>query len=290
MSNLNPLLQPVLSGATNAADKRIANNETVDLTLAPPADLVSSERQDSEHSVTLPTPMPSKTTEFSTPRTHSQREMEPTNIPLGPATDQVSTANGICSPVRHTLVNVMEGEIVWKFHLDSCAQEYSWTLITPEGYGFVVEFNHVEMLGEDSLAIICPAESLRRTFTQDGESLSPLLLDGTVIKIVFYDKYGSKNSWKSSNFNIRYTAHPKDSLPWLAYIVNDETLTESYFIYDCTGITDLPKAITCDGIRHCQHGEDEENCSYRTQGCGDWFPYRHLCLKATFALIHTFFI
>ena len=252
------------------------------------APISQSERQATRHWGPSPTPISPNTTELPVSKTSPETLTEPTDTSPGPANDSSPGGNG--ATARKISLHAMEGAVVWRRDLNIHAEVFLWTLVIPEGYGFVVEFHHVEMLHEDRLRISSVASNLR-FFVSPGNglgraywhrnSLAPLLVKETKIVIAVYLLYGKVEGSSVSNFNISYTAHLMDSLP---QIKDCEVLptTESLFTYCCTGITDLPKALTCDGIRHCQRGEDEENCPYHAQGCGDWFPYNDQCLKAVF--------
>ena len=131
-------------------------------------------------------------------------------------------------------------------------------------------------------------QTVWRNFTERGqESLGPLLLRESAMKMIRYTPFGERKRWRLSFFQLSYSVQLQNTLPEFTRVLSEKPM-ESEFTYLCTGISNLPKAITCDGIRHCEHGEDEENCPYRAQGCGDWFPYNHQCLKVEFVQIRSF--
>ena len=138
---------------------------------------------------------------------------------------------------------------------------------------------------DDSIVIVSHGEANQtvwRNFTERGqESLGPLLLRESAMKMIRYTPFGERKRWRLSFFQLSYSVQLQNTLPEFTRVLSEKPM-ESEFTYLCTGISNLPKAITCDGIRHCEHGEDEENCTYRAQGCGDWFPYNDQCLKAIF--------
>ncbi|XP_070208329.1 G-protein coupled receptor GRL101-like [Littorina saxatilis] len=102
------------------------------------------------------------------------------------------------------------------------------------------------------------------------------------IELRTYD--GRRTILPKSSFNLTYTAHPKAGLSRSVLVENADKV-ESIIRYNCSGITNLPESITCDGIRHCTDGEDEEGCPYRDEGCGDWFPSGNQCFKAIFVQV-----
>ncbi|KAL8617697.1 hypothetical protein ACOMHN_039645 [Nucella lapillus] len=57
------------------------------------------------------------------------------------------------------------------------------------------------------------------------------------------------------------------------------SIGSSQMIYNCSTGFPVPEAMVCDGVKHCIGDEDEENCEYRQQGCGDWVPHNDQCLK-----------
>ena len=231
------------------------------------------------HAATLATATLWKETEA----THSTTEM---SIP--------TTSNRLCPPKVEIFQNITKRLIFWYFDIDSCEEQLYWILILPEGFGFVVEFHVISMTSDDSLVIVSHDEANQtvwRNFTAPAtevfidtnkQSLGPLLLRESAMTIIAYTPFGETKQWRFSFFNLSYSAHVLETLPELFTRDLNEKPVESDFTYLCTGISDLPKVITCDGIPHCEHGEDEANCTYRAQGCGDWFPYNDQCLKVEF--------
>ncbi|XP_070206523.1 G-protein coupled receptor GRL101-like [Littorina saxatilis] len=104
--------------------------------------------------------------------------------------------------------------------------------------------------------------------------MAPLMLYDNEMEITF--PFIEECFGVLSKFNFSYQTHPLHSLP------NTYRQIEGHDAYNCDGMINLPEAISCDGIRHCTQGEDEENCPYREEGCGDWYPYKDQCLKAIF--------
>ena len=242
------------------------------------------EGQAGVHAVTLVTATLWKETEA----THSTTQM---SIP--------TTSNRFCPPEVEIFQNITKRMIYWFSDIVSCEEQFYWILILPEGFAFVVEFHVILMAPDDSLVIVSHGEAKQavwRNFTatevftdRNMQSLGPLLLRESAMKIIAYTPFVETEQWRLSSFNLSYSAHVLETLPELFTRDLNEKSVESDFTYLCTGISDLPKAITCDGIRHCEHGEDEANCTYRAQGCGDWFPYNvKKCLKVEFVRTFTF--
>ena len=241
------------------------------------------EGQAGVHAVTLVTATLWKETEA----THSTTQM---SIP--------TTSNRFCPPEVEIFQNITKRLIFWFSDIVSCEEQFYWILILPEGFGFVVEFHVISMAPDDSLVIVSHGEAnqaMWRNFTAteaftniNMQSLGPLLLRESAMKIIAYTPFVETEQWRLSFFNLSYSAHILETLPELFTRDLNEKPVESDFTYLCTGISDLPKAITCDGIRHCELGEDEANCTYRAQGCGDWFPYNDQCLKVEFVRSVTF--
>ena len=241
------------------------------------------EGQAGVHAVTLVTATLWKETEA----THSTTQM---SIP--------TTSNRFCPPEVEIFQNITKRMIFWFSDIVRCEEQFYWILILPEGFGFVVEFDVISMAPDDSLVIVSHGEvnqAVWRNFTAtevftdiNMQSLGPLLLRESAMKIRAYTPFVETEQWRLSFFNLSYSAHILETLPELFTRDLSEKPVEADFTYLCTGISDLPKAITCDGIRHCEHGEDETNCTYRAQGCGDWFPYNDQCLKVEFVRDLTF--
>ena len=180
--------------------------------------------------------------------------------------------------------------IEWRYDFsDHFSSHYSWHVTAPEAFGFVVEFDHVDMKRDDYLEIF-NTSALMRNFTGRKSAhfrplsmRAPLFLGGKEMTITM----NALDEWQydeTSNFKVRYKARLTEPLPETVYIL-DFTPAHSGVTFRCSGIRDVPDAIMCDGVKHCDNGKDEENCSYRQQGCGDWFPYNDHCLKAKFVAL-----
>ena len=194
------------------------------------------------------------------------------------------TSHRFCPHTGQLSQNIMKGATTWKLDSDGCAKDFYWVFILPEGYGFVVEFVRVEMKLEDALVVLSDGDVQQTVWRNFGETLSeslaPLLLREMRLKIVLHSPVGKHRRRRMSNFNLSYSAHRQDSLPEISRVLGKPT--KNRVTYNCTGITDLPEAIICDGVHYCDHGEDEENCPYLAEGCGHWFPYNDQCLKVRF--------
>ena len=187
-----------------------------------------------------------------------------------------------------SIVENIEETIEWQFtSSEHFSNLFSWFVIISEGYGFVVEFDYVNLWGNDYIEIFT-ASVLKRNFTRTEffnqfNALTPLFVNGNEMLIIFH----TFDVGSSSVFRVRYKARLNEPLPE-AVPVFDDNPVESRFAFLCSGIRDVPDAIMCDGVRHCANGEDETNCSYRQHGCGDWFPYKDHCLKAKFVTLREF--
>ena len=112
----------------------------------------SSSGQPGGHDVTVPTFAPPKrtqpsdnttitSTKTSTPTTRSRGAAESTE---SPQLQIFTLPMPFCSRTASISQNT-EGTIQWNFDSGICIKEHRWMLSLPDGYGFVVEFHHVEM-------------------------------------------------------------------------------------------------------------------------------------------------
>ena len=182
----------------------------------------------------------------------------------------------------------IEQMIEWGFtYNETFSPFFLWYVTISEGYGFVVDFDNVKIEGSDYLEIFNES-TLLRNFTQGLFSSqlttdTPLFLSGKEMSIILH----IFEERSSSHVRLRYTARLNEPFPETVYVF-DDNLVESHIIVYCSGIREIPNAIMCDGVQHCENDEDEKNCSYRQEGCGDWFPYKDHCLKAKFETLGGF--
>ena len=198
-----------------------------------------------------------------------------------------------CPHAAHLMEKPVD-TIVWTSDVDMrYFHQNSWCITVSEHYGIVLEFHEMQMRGADFLEVFSGFNPVTvwRNFSlfseeslmllQSQMSFAPLLVKERRI-MVRANVFNDQSTRQLSRFNVTYTASPRSSLPSFWPVV-DERTTESDVIYNCTGIAELPRAITCDGIRHCERGEDESDCPSNQQGCGDWVPYKDQCLKVVFS-------
>ncbi|KAL8583753.1 hypothetical protein ACOMHN_000374 [Nucella lapillus] len=223
-------------------------------------------------------------TEQTTQQTTTQQTpTEQTNIKSSFQTAFQSYPSGLSRQLTYFVYEKLNDTITWNSRFQPYFQE--WRVVAPtENSGFVVEFHDVDMTWCDCLEIYSKGNdsfTLRRNFTKvkKGDmvvhyeyiSRAPLLMYEREMVIRILSACQPLAWHVYSFFSLSYTAL-SDSLPPLAHPPKKDP-TESDVMYNCAGIRHLPEAFTCDGIRHCVGGEDETNCSYTQQGCGeDWTP------------------
>ena len=185
----------------------------------------------------------------------------------------------------------MAGAIEWNGPQGECLAPWTYQINVPEGYGIIVKFHRVELKSDLFIEFNSVQEGDKVSYNVTNRNLSrlnslgkfdPLIVYEHELKIVvnipddFYEEYFGK-------LKVSFRAHPLDAIP-VQFYTADSTPRESRRKYGCFAEygVNIPEAFKCDKIQQCIGGEDEANCTYREEGCGDWVPYRDKCLKITF--------
>ena len=219
----------------------------------------------------------------------------PTTSPKENAWSNSSTSvacNVSCEPVDRFITG-MAGVVDWVGPREGCHASWIYHINVPESYGIVAKLQHVELKADFFIEFqgIMKGPHFEYGVTYRNISLQnslngfdPIIVYERELRIIINTPeppYGEHLAKLTVSFRAQLLA----SMPARIF-VEDGAPRESRRLYDCSagyGVH-IPEELMCNKIEQCAGGEDEVNCEYRQDGCGDWIPYGEKCLKITFAL------
>ena len=197
---------------------------------------------------------------------------------------------GCDSPQTWTALDPPEGDVTWSDSPEECTEYWYWVVQdkVPAGRGIVLDVRDMHMAQEDEVKIfdniqIHRSYPVRRYSSRHRDTAPVLLYTNQAVILAHTAKTTRRQSY--SRFNISVATHLLSSLPEGVSLVSGSKDIGSRYQYNCSSSMDLPDVLLCDKVRQCIGGEDEANCDYLQNGCGDWLPYKDRCLRFVFSYV-----
>ncbi|KAL8594721.1 hypothetical protein ACOMHN_051667 [Nucella lapillus] len=195
-----------------------------------------------------------------------------------------------CASLIVSHADPTEDTIVWSDSAQYCTEKWSWTFKEkfPKDMGIGMVINDIYISGEDIFKVFenstGHSNSEVRYFGKYNANTAPILLT-TNQALISINTSSRPRKYGFSRFNISLFSHPLKAIPPQVTPSGNTNDIESRYRYNCSSLSDLPRALRCDQVKQCVGGEDEQQCDYLQPGCGDWLPYRDRCLKFVFSLV-----